>query len=78
MLRPTKHSNPKMTVLPVAGQILAHLRRKRTESLATLQQIVTRPGQEYQPLLVPAIALLFLLGLVKYRRKNDSIEYVGP
>ena len=29
-------------------------------------------------LFLPAVSFLFLMGLVEYRPKTDSFEYVGP
>ena len=78
MLRPTKHSDPNNTVLPVAALLLAHLRRFRTESFATLRELVRKTNEELDSLFVPALSLLFLLGLIEYRVKTDSFEYVGP
>lgn len=77
MLRPTKHSDPHATILPVASMLLAHLRRYRTESFVTLRQLVRDNRDDLDPLFVPALNLLFLLGLIEYRAKTDSFEYVG-
>ncbi len=78
MLRPTKHSDPHRTVLPVAGLMLQRLRRYRTESLADLRGYVRKKAPDLDVLFVPAVDLLFLLGLVEYHPKTDSFEYVGP
>jgi hypothetical protein len=78
MLRPTKHSDPQLTILPIAGELLKRLRKKRLCSLADLRLCVEKLGADRVPLLLPSITLLYLLGLVEYRRKTDSMEYVGP
>ena len=78
MLRPTKHSDPQLTVLPVAGDLLKRLRKKRACSIADLRTFVEEIGPDRIPLLLPSITLLHLLGLVEYRRKTDCMEYVGP
>ena len=78
MLRPTKHSDPRRTVLPVAGLMLQRLRRYRTESLVDLRAHVRNKAPDLDVLFVPAVDLLFLLGLVEYHPKTDSFEYVGP
>lgn len=78
MIRPTKHSDPRKTALPVAGIILQRLRRYRTESLAELRHFVRKKSLDADVLFVPAVDLLFLLGLVEYHPKTDSFEYVGP
>ena len=78
MLRPHKHSDPELTILPVAGRLLAFLRAKRTATVAAIREHVCAGRAEMEPLLMPAIDVLFLLGLIKYRRKADAFEYLGP
>jgi len=78
MLRPTRHSNPSRTVLPTAGLLLKRLRRYRTETFASLRAHLRAQAPDLDILFVPAIDLLFLLGLVQYHRQTDSFEYVGP
>ena len=78
MLRPNKHSDPQLTVLPIAGELLKKLRSKRSCTVADLRKHVEGIGTDRIPLLEPSIAVLYLLGLVEYRRKTDSMEYVGP
>lgn len=78
MLRPNKHSDPQLTVLPVAGTLLKKLRQKRSCTLTDMRKYVDDLGSDRAPLLLPSIALLFVLGLIEYRRKTDSMEYVGP
>lgn len=78
MLRPNKHSDPQLTVLPVAGDLLKQLRKKRSCSIAELRKYVEDVGQDRMPLLLPSISMLYLLGLVEYRRKTDCMEYIGP
>lgn len=78
MLRPNKHSDPQLTVLPVAGEILKRLRKKRSCSIADLRKYVEDVGSDRTGLLMPSIAVLYLLGLVEYRRKTDCMEYIAP
>jgi len=78
MLRPNKHSDPQLTVLPLAGELLKKLRQKRSCTIAELRKYVEDFGSDRVPLLLPSIAVLFLLGLIEYRRKTDCMEYVGP
>lgn len=78
MLRPNKHSDPQLTVLPVAAEILKRLRKKRACSISDLRSLIEDKGTDRGPLLLPSIAVLHLLGLVEYRRKTDCMEYVGP
>ncbi len=78
MLRPNKHSDPQLTVLPIAAALLRHLRKKRSVTITELRKHVEAIGPDRTPLLFPSLAVLFLLGVVEYRRKTDCMEYVGP
>ena len=78
MLSPSKHSDPNKTVLPIAAVMLRRLKRYRTESFMDLRQHVRKKAPDLDVLFVPALDLLFVLGLVNYHTKTDSFEYLGP
>lgn len=77
MLRPTKHTHPDRTLIFTAFVLLARLKKNRTEQYGKLKDFAKRTVEGGNFLFLPAINLLFLLGLVEYRPKNDSFEYVG-
>lgn len=77
MLRPSKHSHPDQTVMRVACVLLARLRVRRLEEFDKLRDHVAKTVKGGGPLYLPALNLLFLLGLVAYRPKTDSVEYIG-
>ena len=78
MLKPTKHTDPALSILAVSGDLLKILRRKRVTGIAELRQQLrkSRPGTDR--LFGPGASLLFSLGLLEYRPKTDAFEYVGP
>ncbi len=78
MLRPSKHSHPDRTVVNAALLILLRLKNRRVENFAALRSHVRKTIEGGDVLYLPALDLLFLLGLVEYRPKSDSFEYVGP
>lgn len=78
MLRPSKHSHPDQTVVNVALIALAVLKKKRVEGFTNLRAIAKDKVSGGDVLFIPAVNFLFLLGLVEYRAKTDSFEYVGP
>lgn len=78
MLRPTKHSHPDRTVLNVALIALEVLKRKRLEDYATLRATAKKQVAGGDVLFLPAVNFLYLMGLIEYRPKTDSFEYVGP
>lgn len=78
MLKPTKHTDPARSTLAVAADLLSYLRRYRTASFVDVRGYIKKHRPETLRLFVDATSLLFLLGLVEYRRKTDALEYVGP
>ena len=78
MLAPTKHSHPDRTVINVALLLLKRLRERRVDEYSKLRGYVKKAVMGRDVLLMPALNLLYLLGLVEYRPKTDAIEYVGP
>lgn len=90
MLRPTKHSHPDKTVIYISFLLLKHLKEKRLESYSALKDYLKAKSKvidsEYENvttsssdfLFIPALNFLYILGLIEYRPKTDSIEYVGP
>jgi len=78
MLRPTKHSHPDKTVLNVSLLLLVRLKHRRLDSYVSLQAYAKKAVQGGDVLFLAALNFLFLLGLIEYRPKIDSIEYLGP
>ena len=78
MLRLTKHADPRLTVLPAAAAILKRLRQTRVLTVAQASELLRNDAPEKVALLMPSLSLLFLLGVVEYRRTTDSLEYVQP
>jgi len=77
MLRPTKHSQPDQTVVGVATILLESLRKTRLSRYDALLAVARKRVSGGDILLVPALNLLFVLGLVEYRPKTDAFEYSG-
>jgi hypothetical protein len=78
MLRPTKHSHPDQTVINVALLLLMRLKARRVDEYDELRSYAKKKVHGGDVLFLPALNFLFLLGLVDYRPKTDSIEYLGP
>lgn len=77
MLRPTKHDHPDKTVIAVAALLLHRLKNQRVESFCELLHYLTGAREGVGILFLPALNLLFTLGLVEYRTKTDAFEYTG-
>jgi hypothetical protein len=78
VLRPTKHSHPDKTVVHVATVILSRLQSRRFEQYSSLLGHVKAAVEGGSVLFLPALSLLYLLGVVTYRPKTDAVEYLGP
>lgn len=76
MLRPTKHSHPDRTVVNVALLLLLRLRGLRVVEYASLRKYAKQAVTGGDVLFLPALSFLFLLGLIRYLPKTDSIEYL--
>ncbi len=78
MLAPTKHSHPDRTIINVSLLLLERLRARRVDGYDSLRRYVRNAVIGGDLLLMPALNLLYVLGLVEYRAKTDALEYVGP
>jgi hypothetical protein len=78
MLRPTKHSHPDRTVINVALLLLTRLKSKRLDDYYILRKFAKKAVTGGDILFLPALNFLFLMGLIEYRPKTDSVEYLGP
>jgi hypothetical protein len=78
MLRPTKHSHPDRTILSVALLLIQYLKKRRIEDYGKLRAYAKKAVSGGDFLYLPALNLLFLLGLIEYRAKTDAIEYIKP
>ncbi len=77
MLSPSKHDHPDQTVIAAATIILKRLRSKRAVAFDELQTHLEKSTRGAEFLFIPALSLLFLLGLVEYRPTTDIFEYRG-
>lgn len=77
MLRPTRFDHPDRTVIHAAYLILAQLKQKRPVEFEDLRSLVLTQIKGGEPLFIPALNFLFLLGLLEYRPKEDTFEYTG-
>lgn len=78
MLRPTKHTHPDRTVINVSLLLLARLKTLRVDDYDGLRKHTRKAVKGGDVLFLPALNFLFLMGLIDYHPKTDSVEYVGP
>lgn len=78
MLRPTKHSHPDRTIINVSLLLLARLKARRVDEYDVLRKFAKKSVVGGDVLFLPALNFLYLMGLIEYRPKTDSVEYMGP
>lgn len=76
MLRPTKHSHPDQTVINASLLLLTRLKQRRVDTYSDLRNYVKEKVTGGDVLFLPALNFLYLLGLVQYHPKTDSVEFV--
>jgi len=77
MLRPTKHSHPDRTIINLSVVLLARLKNRRLDDYYGLQKYAKKQVSGGDVLFLPALNFLYLMGLIDYRPKTDSVEYLG-
>lgn len=78
ILRPTKHSHPDRTVINVSVLLLGRLKSRRLDEYHDLLKYAKKAVKGGDILFLPALNFLYLMGLIDYRPKTDSVEYLGP
>lgn len=78
ILRPTKHTHPDRTVINLTLLLLKRLKANRIDDYSSLLKYAKKSVVGGDVLFRPSLSFLFLLGLIKYHRKTDAIEYVEP
>ncbi|MFO0635360.1 MAG: ABC-three component system middle component 8 [Nannocystaceae bacterium] len=58
--------------------LLGRLKSRRLDEYDALRKFARKAIAGGDVLFLPALNFLFLLGLVEYRPKTDSLEYLGP
>lgn len=76
-IQPDKHTHPDKTIISSSYILLKLLVKHRTVSFVKMQEAIEAYTQSGAILFIPAISLLFLLGVVTYHPKNDTFEYIG-
>lgn len=77
MLRPSKHAHPDKTVISASFIIIKRLKTTRLNGYEELRALIKEKMGGSESLFLPALNLLFILGLIQYLSKSDSIEYIG-
>lgn len=77
MLRPTKHNHPDQTVIHLCVILLKQIKKKRIIGYEELHKLSKDKIDGGTFLFQDTLNVLFLLGLIEYHGKSDSVEYTG-
>ncbi len=76
MIRPAKHLNLDTCVLRAAAVMLSRLRDERLCRFSDLRASLESFGEDAEPIFMPTLHFLFLLGRIDYHPQTDSFEYL--
>lgn len=76
MIRPAKHLNLETCVLRAAATLLVRLREERICRFLDLRNALEALGEDADPIFMPTLHFLFLLGRIDYHPQTDSFEYL--
>ena len=75
MIKPDKHTDPKLTAIYVAGLIVKELKLAGTSRYdELLDKTVLLLGTKAKQLFIPAASLLFLIDKIEYIKDIDSFS----
>lgn len=75
-IKPNKHSNPDQTVIAASALLLKTLMKSGVETYDSLEEILDTRIEDGKYLFLPALNLLYVLGVIEYHKKSDVFEYV--
>lgn len=76
MIKPSRHNHPDKTIVFVSYLILNTLSNRRVMKYEKLLELVKARVTGAEFLFLPALNFLYLLGVIDYKPKTDSIEYI--
>lgn len=76
MLKPTKYMQAEFSVIGISTKIIEILQKERIIYYAKLVIKMKEDNENYIYNLSYALQFLFLLGIIDYHAKTDSIEYL--
>jgi len=76
MISPKKHNHPDKTLVYTSYLMLDKLRKERVLNYDVLLKYVKTNVTSGEFLFMPSLNFLYLLGLIEYKTRTDSIEYI--
>jgi homoserine trans-succinylase len=77
MIKPTIHTHPDRSVIYMFFLLLKTLKKQRICDFSDLQKLAKEKVKGGIVLFLPALNILFLLGLIEYHPVTVSFEYIG-
>tara|TARA_B110001469_G_C9642063_1_gene323134 strand:- start:1888 stop:2142 length:255 start_codon:yes stop_codon:yes gene_type:complete len=78
MIRPAKHLNLNACVLRAAALLISHLQAERVCKFAELRDAISILGEDAEPIFMPTVHFLYLMGRIEYHPQSDCFEYLNP
>jgi hypothetical protein len=75
MLSPKKYNHPDQTVIGLSFLILKELSKKKLMKYDDILEYSKKKIDGAEVLFLASLSLLFILGVIEYHSKTDSIEY---
>lgn len=76
MISPNKHNHPDKTLVYASYLMLNKLRKERVLNYDILLEYIKKNVTSGEFLFMPSLNFLYLLGLIEYKARTDSIEYI--
>lgn len=75
MLKPDKHTNPKLSIINIAGLIINELKQKEIATYdELLSSLIKQTNESVKEIFSYANSFLFLLGRIEYIPNLDSLR----
>jgi len=78
MLKPDKHTNPKLSIINIAGLIIKELKQKEIVTYdELLTSLINQTNESAKEVFLHANSFLFLLDRIEYIQNLDSLRLKG-
>ncbi|MBU0701198.1 hypothetical protein KKE26_07915 [bacterium] len=78
MLKPDKHTNPKLSIINIAGLIIQELKQKEIVTYSELlSSLINQTSESAKEVFLYANSFLFLLDKIEYISNLDSLRLKG-
>jgi hypothetical protein len=78
MIIPTKYTDLDLSIVRVSSLIVKLFEKNKVLSYdEVFQCLIDKVGEDVKHVYLSSLGFLYLLGMIEYHLKNDSIEFIG-